>query len=219
MGLSMSCERVSIQADDVRMDGALWLPDAYIGVILFATEIGGSGGARAPNDYVASVLRDAHLGILRLDLPAEMTSKQAAGIDVGALARWLDAACDWLRQQGATAELPIGLFCTGKGAAAALQVAAGRGKDIAMIVIRGGRPDLAGNGALGKINVPTLLIAGGLDEGVIDMNRTAYAALRCKKRFEIIPGAAHNFDEPCSPEVVARLARGWFLQHAYATYL
>jgi putative phosphoribosyl transferase len=109
--------------------------------------------------------------------------------------------------------LPIGLFGAGNCAAAALQVAAARGRVISALVSRGGRPDLACQDTLGKISAPTLLIVGGLDDRSIETNRNAYAALRCKKRFEIIPGATHSFEEPGNLEVVARLARGWFLQH------
>jgi putative phosphoribosyl transferase len=210
----MHCEQVSIQTDGVTMDGALCLPEAHIGAVLFATEI---GGENASNNYVASILRNAHLATLCLSVPARLN--KIAAIDVSTLAQWLAAACDWLRHCRQTADSPIGLFCTGKGAAAALELAARRGRDIAMIVVRGGRPDLAGHGALGKINAPTLVIAGGLDNDGAEMNRSVYAALRCKKRYEIIPGATQNFDEPGSPEVVARFARGWFLQHAYAAHL
>jgi len=95
-----------------------------------------------------------------------------------------------------------------------LQLAAARRRDICAIVLRGGRPDL-GSQALAKVVAPTLLIVGSLDDGVIDANRTAYATLECKKRLEIIPGATQAFDEPGSLEVVARLARGWFLQHTH----
>jgi putative phosphoribosyl transferase len=212
----MHYERIALQADNGSMECVLWTPDANIvGVILLATEI---ESAIAPCDYISSVLHGAHLGTLGVELPATLIKKRAS-IDVNALSRWLEAACDWLRHHPATADLPIGLFCTGKGAAAALQVAAMRGRDIATIVIRGGRPDLAPHGTLGKIHASTLLIAGGLDDMLIEMNRSVYAALHCKKRFEIIPGATYNFDEPGSPEVVARLARAWFLQHVSAAYL
>lgn len=219
MVLTMHIEPVRIYAGKVQMDGVLWLPEEHTGVVLF-TSGSGSSRVKPPNDYVASVLRNARLGTLWLDLllPDETGSPQARP-DIGLLTERLGAACDWLRQYDATRELPIGLFGANYGAAAALQLAAARGRGISAVVLRGGRPDLAGDGTLGKVSAPTLLIVGGLDEGVIGTNRAAYAALRCKKRFEIIPGATHSFDEPGSLEVVARLARGWFLQHADTAHI
>lgn len=196
------------------LEGVLWLPEDYIGVILFAA---GSGGNRLkpPNDYVASVLRGARLGTLWIDLLTAQDKQQRDPVsDVALLVQRLNAACDWLRQHEATRDLPIGLFGANIGATAVMQLAAGQGRGIAAIVLRGGRPDLAGQGTVARISAPTLLIVGGLDDGVIAPNRSAYAALRCQKRFEIIPGATHAFDEPGSMEVVARLARGWFLRHS-----
>jgi putative phosphoribosyl transferase len=217
MGLSMHIEPVRIDAGQIHMDGMLWLPPEQSGVVVFA---GGTGSNRVkpPNDYVASVLRSARLGTLWLDLQWH-DDWNGGRPDVSALAEQLGAACDWLRQHDATRESPIGLFGASHAAAAALQLAAARGRGISAVVLRGGRPDLALNGTLGKVSAPTLLIVGGLDDGLIGTNRAAYAALRCKKRFEIIPGATHSFEEPGSLEVVARLARGWFLQHADAAYI
>ncbi len=211
-------ERVRIQADQVEMEGVLRLPEDHAGVILFAH--GGAGSRlNPPHDYVESVLRDARLCTLWLDLltPQEARS-QHMRIDSQLLTHRLNAACDWLRQQGATSDLPISLFGTCNAAAPALQLAAERGHDICAVVSRGGRPNLANQGVLGKISAPTLLIVGGLDDGAIDINRAVYAALRCKKRFEIIPGATRTFDEPGSVEVVARLTRGWILQHTHLAY-
>lgn len=219
MTLPKHSERVRIQTDDAEIDGMLWLPEDHIGIILFAH--GGAGNrVKPPNDYVASVLRTARLGTLWLDLlTAEESHGHRARYDITLLAERLNTACDWLRQNGATKDLPIGLFGTGNGAAAILQLAATHGRGICAIVSRGGRPDLAGHNMLGKISVPTLLIVGELDNGVVATNRVAYAALRCKKRFEIIPGATHSFEEPGNLEVVARLARGWFMQHFHAAYV
>lgn len=218
MALPAKSERVKIQADQAELEGMLWLPDDHIGIILFAH--GGNNRVRPPNDYVASVLRDARLGTLWLDfLTSEEAQSRRAHYDIALLAERLNAACDWLRQYRATRELPIGLFGAGNGAAAALELAAARGRAISAIVSRGGRPHLACQTTLGKISAPTLLIVGGLDDGVVEMNRVAYAALRCKKRLEIIPGATHSFEEPGNLEVVARLARGWFLQHSHSAYV
>jgi putative phosphoribosyl transferase len=166
------------------------------------------------------VLREARLATLWLDLlTPEETRGHRARVDIELLTERLSAACDWLRQYGATKDVPIGLFGASNGAAAALQLAATRGRGISAVVSRSGRPDLASHSTLGKISAPTLLIVGGLDDGVVEMNRTAYAALRCKKRFEIIPGATHSFEEPGNLEVVARLARGWFLQHSHFSHV
>jgi putative phosphoribosyl transferase len=219
MTLSMQSERVRIRADKVDMEGALWLPEDHIGVVLFA-QSGSANRVKPPNDHVASVLRDARLGTLWLDLmtPHE-TSSYAARFDLALLTERLDAACDWLRQYDATKDLPIGLFGADIGAAAVLQLAGERGRGISAIVLRGGRTALAGQSLLTKITAPTLLIAGGLDDGVIEMNRAVYANLRCKKRIEIIPGATHSFEEPGNHEVVARFTRAWFLQHAYSAYV
>lgn len=215
---TMHIEPVRIDAGKMEMDGVLWLPGERSGVIVFAN---GSPGSRVkpPNDYVASVLRNARLGTLWLDLLSPEEAGSHGRPDVDMLTERLAAACDWLRKNEATRELPIGVFGASFGAAAALQLAAARGRAIAALVLRGARPDLAGNGTLGKVSAPTLLIVGGLDDSLIGTNRAAYAALRCKKRFEIIPGATHSFEEPGTPEVVARLARGWFLQHADAAHI
>jgi putative phosphoribosyl transferase len=219
MTLPTRSEWVRIQTVDVAMEGMLWLPEDHIGIILI---VHGSGSNRVkpPNDYVASVLRDARLGTLWLDLLATQEARShRAHCDIALLTERLNAACEWLRDHEATRELPIGLFGAGNAAAAALQLAAARGRAISAIVSRGGRPDLACQTTLGKISAPTLLIVGGLDDGVVEINRAAYASLRCKKRFEIIPGATHSFEEPGNLEVVARLSRGWFLQHSYSAHV
>ena len=214
MPLSMQIEQVAIEADSVQMQGVLWLPQEHIGVIVFANS-GHTRRLKPPNDYVASMLHNARLGTLWLDLLAPYELHQCEQYDdVALLARRLNAACDWLRQFHLTKELPISLFGASDGAAAVLQLAAEQRRDIAAIVSRSGRPDLAGKDSLCKISAPTLLIVGGLDDGVVELNRIAYAALRCKKKFEIIPGATHAFDEPGSLEVVARLARGWFVRYS-----
>lgn len=213
---SIRTETVKIDAGAHTLNGMLWLPEDPMGVVLF---INGSNNSRIkpPNDYVACMLRTARLGTLWLDLaPSGDAGSVHRQPDIDGLTERLKAACTWLRQHNTTQELPLALFGVSHGAAAALQVAAALGRGICAIVLRGGRPDLAEHGTLTKISAPTLLIVGGLDDGVIDTNRAAYAALRCKKRFEIVPGATHSFEEPGSLEVVARMSRGWFLQHADA---
>jgi putative phosphoribosyl transferase len=125
----------------------------------------------------------------------------------------MQAVCAWTRREARTCELALGVFGTKISAAAALQVAAERHAGIAAIVSRGGQAGSAEHHLLGRIQAPTLLIVGELDEPLVQSNRTAYAALHCKKRMEIVPGATHAFEEPGNQEVVARLARAWFLQH------
>lgn len=218
MALSIYSEHVMVQSDTVEVEGMLWVPENATGVILFANG-SGSNRLKPPGDYVSSVLRNARIGTLWLDL---LTRQELDGYqvqpDIPILTQRLHACCDWLREHEATRELPIGLFGVDKGAAAALQLAASRGQGISAIVSRGGRPDLAAHGTLAKVSAPTLLIVPGLDERTTSMNRAAYAALRCKKRMEIIPGATLLFEEPGIPEVVARLARGWFQQNMRASH-
>lgn len=214
--LRLDNERIRIQAGEAGLEGALCLPADRHGVVLFAS---GNGACRAkpPNDYVGSVLRNAQLGTMWLDLltPSEACNAQLRS-DIGLLSQRLGIVCAWLRQHDSTRDLPIGLFGAGDGATAALQAGAALddgGSGLAAIVSRGARPDCTGT--LDRISAPTLLIVGGLDDGALGPNRAAYAAMRCKKRIEIVPGATHDFDEPGSPEVVARLARSWFLRYAH----
>ena len=219
MALSIYSERVKIQAGKLEMEGVLRLPEGQIGVVLFASGTGGNR-IKPPNDYVGSVLRNARLGTLWLEFfsPQETRSQQA-GCDIELLTQRLSTACDWLQQNETTRDLPIGVFGANRGVAAAVKLAAARDGAISAVVSRSGSLDLVGHGTLGKIAAPTLLIVGGLDDGCIDINRAAYATLRCKKRLEIIPGATHSFEEPGSLEVVARLARSWFLQNAQITHV
>jgi putative phosphoribosyl transferase len=133
--------------------------------------------------------------------------------DISLLTQRLDTAIDWAGQHEGMRGLPLGLFGASTGAAAALQAAAMRAGDIAAVVSRGGRPDLAGIEALEKVRAPTLLIVGGLDGVVIDLNRAAYAALQCEKQLEIVPGATHLFEEAGTLEAVAALAADWFALH------
>lgn len=212
--VSIQNEWVRIRAGDRDIEGMLGLPEDHLGVVLFVC--GSGGGVKPPNDYLGSVLRAARLGTLWVNLmaPEEETDGNTP-VDAAALAERLACVCDWLRDHPPTADAPILLFGVSHAAGAAFQLAAMRGADIAAIVTRAARPDLASHYVLDKICAPTLLIVGGLDESVIGINRAAYAALRCNKRFEIIPGATHLFEEPGSLEVVVRLARSWFLRHAH----
>ena len=205
-------QMVGIPAGAVLLEGMLALPASPIGVVLFAH---GSGSSRfSPrNNQVAADLRDAGIGTLLLDLltPEEDTLYRNR-FDIAVLAARLQAASSWLGTQGPTAALPRGLFGASTGAAAALRVAADSGTGIAAVVSRGGRPDLAG-AALAQVLAPTLLIVGGEDGAVLDLNRQAYEALACEKSLEIVPGATHLFEEPGALAQVAVLASGWFVRH------
>jgi putative phosphoribosyl transferase len=208
---------VHIPADAVTLEGELILPAGAPGVVAFAH---GSGSSRhSPrNTFVASVLHTAGLGTLLFDLltRAEDTDYETR-FDIALLTRRLVAATRWLQHQPQTRTLAIGYFGASTGAAAALQAAATLGSAVSVVVSRGGRPDLAGP-ALGHVRAPTLLIVGGDDHGVIELNRQAYAQLRGEKEIVIIPGATHLFEEPGTLEEVARLAAHWFTQHLHAKH-
>lgn len=204
-------EDVLIPADGVQLEAHLHLPSAG-GVVLFAH---GSGSSRhSPrNRAVARVLQQAGLGTLLLDLlSAEEELDRRAVFDIELLASRLLSATRWLRSEHSQAPHPVGYFGASTGAAAALWAAAEPGAEIAAVVSRGGRPDLAGP-RLASVTAPTLLIVGGSDWQVLELNREAAARLRCPHRVEVIPGATHLFEEPGALEQVAALARGWFTQH------
>jgi pimeloyl-ACP methyl ester carboxylesterase len=206
-------ELVRIATDSVQVEGMLELPEDAAGVVLFAH---GSGSSRLSprNNYVASVLRGAKIGTLLMDLLTPQEDQDyRTRFDISLLTHRLLDAVNWLRQYEPTHSLPIGLFGASTGAAAALQVAAIAGSGIKAVVSRGGRPDLAGKEMLEKVTAPTLLIVGGLDDVVIELNRAAYDALKCEKQLVIVPGATHLFEEPGTLEAVAHLARDWFAKH------
>jgi len=200
------------------MTGAdLIVPQGAAGVVLFAH---GSGSSRhSPrNKYVANQLREARLGTLLIDLlTPEEDETYRTRFDIGLLTQRLADAARSLAREPQTKDLPVGLFGASTGAAAALEVAAALPEAIRAVVSRGGRPDLASRVALHKVKAPTLLIVGGDDAGVIELNEQAYAELGCEKRLEIVPGATHLFEEPGTLEEVARLAAQWFTRHLGGT--
>lgn len=204
---------VHIPVDDVHIEGMLELPPGPLGIVLFAH---GSGSSRhSPrNNYVARVLHDKGVGTLLLDLltVTEDLDYQTR-FDIALLTHRLLVATRWVRLEAATRQLPIGYFGASTGAAAALQAAAALGDNIQAVVSRGGRPDLAGNQSLEQVKSPTLLLVGGRDEDVIELNREAYARLPCTKELSIIPGATHLFEEAGTLEEVARQAAVWFSQY------
>ena len=204
---------VHVAADGVELEGAIAIPDAALGAVLFAH---GSGSSRhSPrNNYVAKVLQQAGLATLLIDLLSQSEDLvYAARFDIPLLTRRLLAATRWLRKYPGSAQLAIGYFGASTGAAAALQAAAAPENRIAAVVSRGGRPDLAGADALRQVQAPTLLIVGGRDEEVIALNRQAYALMDCERALEIVPGATHLFEEPGTLAQVATLAAQWFGRH------
>lgn len=210
----MSQTLLSIPADDVHIEGLLELPAEAKGLVLFAH---GSGSSRhSPrNSFVARVLHAHGTGTLLLDLLTltEDLDYQTR-FDIALLTHRLLVATRWVRQHTpASQHLPIGYFGASTGAAAALQAAAALGPDIQAVVSRGGRPDLAGNHDLPRVQAPTLLLVGGADTEVLQLNREALARLRCEKELSVIPDATHLFEEPGTLEEVARQAAAWFDRH------
>ena len=202
---------VKIPAGSVELSGELVLPPAASGVVLFAH---GSGSSRVSprNTYVASVLQQHGIGTLLFDLLTRAEDQDyAQRFDIDLLTQRLLAATDWLQVNPATKSLKIGYFGASTGAAAALQAAAKMQDDIAAVVSRGGRPDLAGAVALNQVTAPTLLIVGSADHGVIELNEQAYALMTCVKKLVLVPGATHLFEEPGTLEQVAQFAADWFL--------
>ena len=207
---------VRIPAADAKLDGNLTVPENAVALVLFAH---GSGSSRhSPrNQFVARTLNGDSLATLLFDLltPEEEafdihTREHRFNIDL--LAERLVHATKWAGQQKKTRDLHIGYFGSSTGGAAALVAAAELPQDVGAVVSRGGRPDLAGN-ALPKVQAPTLLVVGGNDEIVIELNERARDRMRCEVKLEIIPGATHLFEEPGALEQVAKLASDWFSLH------
>jgi dienelactone hydrolase len=207
-------ERVSIAADGVHLAGDLTLPPTALGTIVFAH---GSGSSRRSprNRAVARRLNAASLGTLLLDLltPGE-EGDRARVFDIELLAARLSAATRWLGFRLDTATLPVGYFGASTGGAAALRASAAD-PSVRAIVSRGGRPDLAGE-HLSAVRAPTLLVVGGRDDVVLELNRGAASALRCPYELVVIPGATHLFEEAGALDQVADLAAAWFRRHLAA---
>jgi dienelactone hydrolase len=200
---------VLIAIDPVRLPGDLLVPPEAVGIVIFAH---GSGSSRLSprNIGVARVLNDAGIGTLLFDLLTDDEAEDRAKVfEIALLARRLEAAAKWLSTWPDIGHLPVGFFGASTGAAAALVAAAHLRADVAAVVSRGGRPDLAGP-ELGRVSAPTLLIVGGNDIEVLELNREAERLVRCEKRLEVVPGATHLFEEPGALEQVAELAAGWF---------
>lgn len=212
--------QVQIPIANIMLIGELTLPENPKGIILFAH---GSGSSRhsSRNQYVARILQRAGIGTLLFDLLTEQEEivDRSTGhlrFDIPFLANRLISATEWIKNHASTKGLKIGYFGASTGGGAALVAASELGNDISAIVSRGGRPDLA-TAALPKTIAPTLLIVGGDDGQVIELNRYAFDQLRCEKKLEIVPGATHLFEESGKLEEVAQLARKWFIQKFAST--
>jgi putative phosphoribosyl transferase len=200
---------VKIPVDSVILEGILSLPQKAKGIVIFAH---GSGSSHLSprNQYVAQVLQQAHIGTLLFDLlTQEEDENYEMRFHIPLLTRRLIAATQWLQKQQ---QLPLGYFGASTGAASALMAAAELGDEIRCVVSRGGRPDLA-MPQLKNVLSPTLLIVGGLDTEVIELNQQAYAQLQVEKELAIVPGATHLFEEPGTLEQAAHLAKAWFMKY------
>jgi len=211
-------ETVRIEAGGARIEGDLEIPEGARGIVLFAH--GSGSGRHSPrNRFVAARLREESLllGTLLIDLLTEQEEAEDARtgllrFDVGLLAGRVEAATRWLLDDPRTRGLRVGYFGASTGAAAALVAAARLPEAVGAVVSRGGRPDLAGE-HLGRVRAPVLLIVGGRDHTVLELNREAMRRLPPQTRLEVVPGATHLFEEPGALEEVARLAARWFARH------
>ena len=211
---------VRIPAGTSMLAGTLAVPEGARGIVLFAH---GSGSSRhSPrNVYVARALHDARVATLLFDLLTHEEERRDLAtrehrFDIALLSERLWQGTQWVESDPSLRALRVGYFGASTGSAAALFAAARGGERIGAVVSRGGRPDLADPATLARVQAATLLIVGGDDHGVIELNEQAYARLRCEKRLDIVPGASHLFEEPGTLEVVARLARDWFARHLQA---
>jgi putative phosphoribosyl transferase len=207
---------VDVRVDNFTLEGTLALPRGAPGLVVFAH--GSDSSRHSPrNRFVAAALREGGLATLLFDLltPAEEAIDQRTGdyrYDIPRLASRLTGASEWLNVFPETRRLRLGYFGASAGAAAALVAAADRPELVSAIVARGGRPDLAA-AVLSRVQAPTLLLVGGEDEVVADLNREALAQLVAPKSLELIPNATHSFEEPGALEAVADHARRWFEQY------
>jgi putative phosphoribosyl transferase len=203
---------VVIAAGSARLAGHLSTPGGGAGMVLFAHG-SGSGRRSTRNRFVADVLATAGLGTLLFDLlTAEEEQDRANVFDIGLLAGRLGVVTRWMHEQPGLAGARVGYFGASTGAAAALWAAADAGGEVAAVVSRGGRPDLA-MPRLAQVRAPTLFIVGALDDVVLGLNREAQRHLRCESKLAVVPGASHLFEEPGTLERAAGLARDWFTRY------
>ena len=207
---------VEIASGRHRLCGLLTVPQHATGVVAFAHG-SGSGRFSPRNQHVSGVLAGAGLATLLLDLLEENESQDRQKVfDIELLAGRLQSAAAWLGQDSETRDLRLGYFGASTGAGAALVAAAQHPDAVGAVVSRGGRPDLAAE-YLSEVQAPTLLIVGGHDDLVLDLNQRAARKLQCPKELIIVPGATHLFAEPGTLEEVARIAKEWFLHHLTST--
>ncbi len=203
---------IQITKGSLCLPGILGLPSQIKGVVLFAHGTG-SGRLSPRNQFVAHQLQEAGFATLLIDLLEEKESQDREKVfDIALLADRLYCGIQWLHQESATQDFPLGLFGASTGAGAAIQVAAQFPEAIQAVVCRGGRPDLA-KPYLSKVKAPTLLIVGGRDDPVIKLNQEALSCLSCPRELMIVPGASHLFEEKGKLESVAILASQWFQRH------
>ena len=213
-----SSEReVRIPSGDARLYGDLCLPPKFAGIVLFAHG-SGSGRHSARNRQVAQRLQQDGIATLLFDLLTAQEEQvdlhtREHRFDIPLLTRRMQDATAWAWAQPELQHAPLGYFGASTGSAAALIAAARLGERIAAVVSRGGRPDLAGPAALAAVKAPTLLIVGGADHGVIELNEEAHNRLQCEKQLAIVPGATHLFEERGALEQVAQMAASWFSAH------
>ena len=204
--------QVEIASGQRRLQGILRRPANPRGVVAFAHG-SGSGRLSPRNQYVAHVLNHAGLATLLLDLLEDHEAEDRQKVfDIELLSQRLQSAAGWLSLEPETRSLRLGYFGASTGAGAALVAAAEKPSAVGAVVSRGGRPDLAGRN-LAAVRAPTLLIVGGRDDVVIELNKEALAQLRCTKNLAVVPGATHLFPEPGALEEVARLAKDWFVRY------
>jgi dienelactone hydrolase len=215
-GMATDTRLIRVEAGSATLEGDLEIPERAVGTVLFAH---GSGSSRhSPrNRFVARELQAAGLATLLIDLltpEEEALDRHTAHLrfDIPLLADRLVAATRWLAANPSTSGLKVGYFGASTGGGAALVAAVEEPDRVGAVVSRGGRPDLAG-AALPLVRAPTLLIVGGRDGVVLDLNRAAMARMRTEVRLEVVPGATHLFEEPGALEAVAKLARDWFLRY------
>lgn len=202
-------QAVDIRLGTLTLHGDLGLPQGIRGLVIF---VHGSGSSRRSvrNRQVAAELQRQGFGTLLFDLLTEEEDRvYEARFDIALLSRRLLDVTTWVSERANLAALPLGFFGASTGAAAALNVAADQGARVSAVVSRGGRPDLAMS-KLAQVQSPTLLIVGGNDHEVIQLNQKAYQALRCQRELAIVPGATHLFEEAGALDQVARLAGDWF---------
>jgi len=212
----MKAQEIQVDLKEALVGANLAVPDQAKGIVAFAHG-SGSGRFSPRNQFVARYLQEGGIATLLLDL---LTSEEEQvdevtrelRFDINMLGRRVESAVNWIQQQPELKRLPVGLFGASTGAAAALVAAAKAAKVVKAVVSRGGRPDLARE-ALSKVRAPTLLIVGGADLEVIELNREASEQMTCEKKIDIVPGAGHLFEEPGALEAVASLARAWFVDH------